>query len=200
MTDLARIKVDIAFTPGGPGCNVWTFSQGSLPGWDSGALSDLADEIKTHYMALNSIINGQTTVTVPGFAEIFDADSGEIVEVMSITGGSRSWTQTDGDSQPYNGVSVCANLKTGVYHGGRELRGRHFIGPVSVSCYTNGGVLNAGVAALIEGSYTALISGVGPRLAIYHRPPAGGLTGGYYEDVQVVQVKNGVSYLRSRAN
>jgi hypothetical protein len=197
MADLARFKVPITWGDGGPGLNVWTFSPGSTS-WNAATIDDLQEEIGGFYDAINDYMAGDSMRRVISQAEIFDSESGDITNIVAGTNSDYLIGNPDGDSQPFNGVSICANLNTGVWHDGRQLRGRHFLGPVAFATYSVHGELVSGAVDDVKDAYAAMISGLGPNLAVWHRPTGGLGTGGYYEDVGSVAVKTGVSYLRSR--
>jgi hypothetical protein len=94
---------------------------------------------------------------------------------------------------------VCANLYTGKWHNGRQLRGRHFLGPVATGVYSITGGLSGSADSKIRTGYEAMTSGLGPRLCVYSRPNPEMAKAAFYEDVTAVKCKQRPSYLRSRA-
>jgi hypothetical protein len=86
---------------------------------------------------------------------------------------------------------------------GRRLLGRSFIGPAGANTSTDNGQLSTEARTRVEEAYAAVTSGIGPRLAVYHRPTKDPISGannndGAYGDVVTVSTPTTASSLRSR--
>jgi hypothetical protein len=80
--------------------------------------------------------------------------------------------------------------------GNRRLRGGIYLGPIADFAITSTGAIQSAANAAVASAYQAMISGIGPRLQVYHRPVGG--SGGVAGDVTGVTVMPLPAVLRSR--
>jgi hypothetical protein len=199
MTSLAKFVVQMSGWEGGPGVNVLTFSSGTLtPPWTSTDVQTVYDEIHTMYDDNKNLYAPNVDIEVLPQATIFESTTGDITNVITVPTPDDiiSSTGTSGDTS--RGQCICAAYYTDVWVGGKRLRGRSFFGPIARELMTPAGLVGTGAVAQIQDKLVAMTSGVGPRLAVYHRPTGGASTDGYYGDVVTVIARGRPSNLRSR--
>lgn len=201
MTLLARMIIRTTGFAGAPGINVWHFSEGSAGGgaWAQAVVDDLYDEV-------GSILERFKNVGAPGTMRVADAElaiiestTGELVDAKTPT--TAPVGHTTGGSEPGDlprAVAMLARFQTNDFVGGRRLKGRAFIGPMSGGTLTSDGLFSTTAMATIEDGFPAITTGLGARLAVYSRPDPGS-TDGYYGDVVNVSVRPTPSYLSSRS-
>jgi hypothetical protein len=199
MAELARCRVELSWDSGGPGVNTFYWSKGSMIGDSWYDVMDVAlEELQVTYEGLAPIIADTAHWAISPDFDIIDVESGNIIDQDSLTremgGGTGSATAT--------GVSRAQQayfrFKTDNFTDGYRLAGGTFIGPIASGMDENG---KFGSAARLEyeDAWTAPTSGLGPRLAVYHRPVTTGVpSDGYYGDVVQVRMKDVPGTLRSR--
>ena len=199
MTSLARFKVDYSGWSGGPGCNTLVFSTGTLtPPWDGTAVQAAYDEIHSYLGNFIDRWAPGVVATVQPVADVFDSESGDITGTVAVPTPAGSLTSTGTDGALSRGQAMCHAFYTDRYINGRRLIGRIFMGPINGSFFTSSGLLNSADCVTMQGYYDAMTSGVGVRLAVYHRPAVGTSTGGDYGDVVSVVCRTRPSNLRTR--
>lgn len=199
MTLLARVKVEVAGWVGGPGVNVLHFSAGlTQPGWDDAQVNGLLDDVYATYLAMTQIFSPGITVTVNPEVSLFNDTSGEIQNVVVGTTTPSTFVTTGGNAQTVPSTMLLARFGTDRFMGGRRLQGRSFIGPCTSTAFDSSGTIVTPVRNTLEAAYDGLVSGLGARLAVWHRPSAAGMTDGAYGDVVNVQAWGKPAVLRSR--
>lgn len=183
---------------GGPGVNVLHFSQGTPPITADEMAQECYNELVSLYGNLvNPMITG-VSVKLPEQFSVIESTTGELQDVQSVGTLHADLAGLDTGKQLSRATSICARYATDQFTGGRRLIGRSFIGPIgSGQIDVNGNILDA-VRANVAVYYTALISGVGPRLAVYHRPTSVAAADGRYGDVVSVSANKLPSNLHSR--
>lgn len=197
MTDMARSRLAITWPAGGPGVTTFYWTSGIPAGpIDATLVSEFHDEMISSLSALTLFWAGDVTMQFEPDVDIIDPATGNITDIVtqdttpSIAIGSGAGTGIS------RGEQIVANLITDNFDGGKRLRGRHFLGPISTGVLDVSGRLTGARQAQIEDEYVAITTGVGPRLAVWHRPTIDGP--GYYGDVVKVQVSDRPGLLRSR--
>lgn len=184
---------------GGPGYNILHWTGGFGAGPDSpGGVEEFHDTLETALLGNAGYLVTGVTFTIEPDVAYFDATDGVIVgstlDPVSRTPavGSGSGVQLSRATQ-----IVCA-LKTAEYVNGRRLQGRFFLGPAAINGIGTDGQIGAGAQADIEDNFSGLITGLGARLAVWHRPTPGSPTSGSYGDVTYLTVRSTPGTLRSR--
>lgn len=120
MTSLHRLTVVYTGLPGLPGTNTMYADSGNITAADFvSAVHDFFNDIK------NNLCN-TLTITILGDVEEIDSTTGNVTSVTSTGGNDIQQGGNSGDPLPL----VCQGLvqwRTGVFFGGRELRGRSYI-------------------------------------------------------------------------
>lgn len=201
MTLLVRTRLVLNGWPGAPGYNILHFSPGTTAAtsWSQTVCDDLAGELNGLLSNLRIHYAPGIQMTVdPEFA-IIDHASGQIQDVViADTGDTIHIANGAGADTPRGG---CFNIKFmgDRYLNGRRLNGRMYAGPIAGDQFDTNGQIKAATIPYINDYFIAMTSGVGPRLAVYHRPQTSGVNDGAYADVSDVAVQDRPSYLRSRS-
>lgn len=131
MSHLKRFTVDLTGPSGYPGTNTWYFHE------DSTTFSAQAAALHTFYTAV-MVGSAENTLHASwgGVGEIVESTTGEIVGLDTATSWSVVGDQTV-DPLPAATMALL-QLRTGTFFGGRELRGRIFLGGYTEASNTAG--------------------------------------------------------------
>jgi hypothetical protein len=205
MTSLYRFVNVMDGFPGAPGVNVMHFSAGTDILGDQHIVDSAYDGMVAMYTALNGYFSPEVTITVDPTAAVIDVASGELTGIISVSEPSDPIESISTANNSPRGTAALVQLKTDIFHGGRQLQGRVFFGPYSDDGLGTDGTIPTFNAGFIVDAFAAITSGTGPALAVYSRPKpikvGGVITGyteGYYGDVKLVNVPSRPSYLRGR--
>lgn len=199
MTDMARTRVAIAWPNGGPGVTTFYWTCGIPAGPITPTMvADFHFEIRNAIAANAALWPTDVTFTLQPAVDILDPATGNITGVVTAGTVVPATIGTGASTGQTRGAQACINLLTDDFRRGKRLRGRHFIGPLSSAAVAAGGVIAPATLTALAGQYTAITSGVGPRLAVWHRPELGVPNSGFYADVVSVAVKERPGLLKSR--
>lgn len=198
MTTLIRTKIVSSGYEGGPGVNVLHFSAGTSGTWTQEAVDGMFEELHDLYFGIKAAFPTVVSLLPDPELQEIDVESGEIIGVWTQTGWTAALAGTATALNAPRGQCLTVAYQTDIWHEGKRLRGRSFIGPVSNSVVGDDGQIYTAWQALVADNYVALTSGVGPRLAVFHRANSSTHTGGYYGDVVSIRVNKRPGNLRSR--
>lgn len=198
MTQVARTKIIIDGWAGGPGVNVlaWTaFGHAAIIDEDvdtvAGMIGDMLDGIKTGVV-------GGCTLRVDKTVNVYEDDTGELVNVLVQSGDEIGVTASGADNDGSRAQQVLMQLRTSDIVNNRLLRGRMFVGPASNDALDGYGNIAGAVLSAWPGYFSGLISSAGPRLGVWHRPHSALAADGHVGDVTSVTVWSKPGILRSR--
>lgn len=195
--DMARVRVVCSGWQGAPGLNTFYFGWDGTPGtWTSEIVQDCVDRVTAFFTSARGIFPEAWSMATTSAVDIVDAATGDITAVVSSTAGSiASGTSTPGFGPAASGL--CLNLLTGVYIGGRQLRGRSFFSPIGLQDDGNGSPTTTQINTL-EGAAVGLetVDGSGVVGVVWHRPVSG--AGGVAHPIIAASVSDRFSVLRSR--
>lgn len=200
MARLYRTRVSLTGWQGGPGVNTWYWSAGigANPESDSAALASAHDEIYGVYERFKPFMVDEVFMLVEPAVDVIDPATGNILDVIIDSTSRDPLSGSDtAEAMPRN-VQLCVNYYTDNFQGGKRLRGRHYIGPVGQSAVDTTGATYGPLITNTPGYYTAMTTGLGIRLAVWHRPTSKGASDGYYGDVTGIRMKDKPATLRSR--
>lgn len=183
MTLLYKGIVSYGNYPGGPGANVLWFSQGTPPITTDEMAQALNDELASLYDDLKTFILTGVTITIPSEFVVVEDNTGDVVDTVVAGTPAGNITGTGTGAQLPRSTAACVRFNTDLFRNSKRLQGRSFIGPMSSGAFDTNGMIGADTRNQIDTAYQALISGVGPRLAIFHRPSSSAAADGYYADV-----------------
>lgn len=199
MADLlARVRVGLTGWPGGPGVNTLYFSPGTGLSWSLTNINGMVEEVHTAYGALSSFFAAPVKIDVSPEVEIIDTGTGKLQDIYTsdavvTTISAPSSAQT----MPYASAVLC-RLSTDRFINGRRLQGRLFISPCALAAFDADGQVKDTWADNAEDAFVAMTTGVGPRLAVWHRPTTPTSSDGDWGDVIRVIVPLKPAVLRSR--
>lgn len=206
MAEICRSRVTLDWDAGSPGvCTFhWTAGLPSPLDWTESG-SQMHEELQVLFEDLSGVILNQVSWTVEPVFDVLDVDSGDIVDQITLDDDPHVGTGAGTGTSSTRASQACFNHSTGLFHLGRRLRGRNFIGPIHSEALGSDGQFISGDIITYSEAWDSVISGVGPRLAVYSRPKpivSGGVvtgyTDGFYADVTNVTLKKAPGILRSR--
>lgn len=199
MATIARSRVALAWPNGGPGVSTFHWSAGvpSPLDWVNSA-DQFHDELAQVYRALAPMLPTDLTWAVEDTFDVIDVETGNIVDQPVLSDTTNTGAGSASNLSGNRASQGCFNHYTDLFSGGKRLKGRTFVGPLQGGALdTDGGFTTSGIATY-EAAWVAITSGVGPRLAVYHRPTTASPSSGYYADVVVTKLKRLPAVLRSR--
>lgn len=197
MTILARVTVNLTGWSGAPGVNVLHFSQGSTT-WSNEAIYSMCDEIVGMHETLKSWWVPGVQAQLRPEVDMIDSETGNITDQITPSPTFGAITSSGTGGQENRATQALFRFKGDRWKNGRRFAGRMFFGPLSSSVLGSDGLLTAGSIDDGQDAFTAMISGLGTRLAIYSRPNSATNTPGDWADVTSVQVAPTPAVLRSR--
>jgi len=164
MTVMRRVEVVWSGLTGLPGLSVFY----------SGSAVDVTTDLNTWFTALAGVFPTGLQWNIPGAGDTIEDTTGSLTGGWS-TGSSFTISATGGTGGHAAGTGAFVRWGTNAIVGGRRLRGRTFLAPISGAFYDNAGTLTAGFLTAI-GPATTTLAAAG-KLLIWHRPPKGGASG-----------------------
>lgn len=199
MTEIARARVSLTWDNGGPGVNTFHFTKGTLVGDDWEDVGEtFFEELAGVYVTLADYMISTLTWAIEPTFDILDVESGDITGVATAGGDFHTGAGASSATKNSRATQICVNYATDIWQDGRRLRGRTFFGPIDTNAMQTDGTIGSADQTAIRNSFTAITSGVGPRLAVYHRPGPSPASVGYLGDVVQATVKTLPAILRSR--
>lgn len=200
MANLYRTRIALTGWEGAPGVNTvyWTAGLGGSGVASPQDVADFHQELGNAWQTMGGYCCDSYTATVQGTVDVLDPATGDITGIVQSNTAEPVFTQgTATISKLSRATMVCVALQTDVWRNGRRLAGRYFIGPLNTEAFGEDGQILASASESIQDSLYASITGLGPRLAVYHRPTAG-QANGYYGDVVNVVARRKPAVLTSR--
>lgn len=142
-----------------------------------------------------------TTHTIQNVVQVFDDDSGKLVQEGEITIGFLAVPGTGGTPSYAGGSGVRVRWTTGTIVDGRVVRGAWFLVPLIPNSFTQTGGMDGSVQQSIGAAANTYVSSMrnAPHPCIvYHRPKKGATTGGRAADVLSAVIPGTPTSLRSR--
>lgn len=199
MTILGRSIVRITGFVGEPGFNIIHWSAGVGPGpTDPGGVEEWHDTLQSSFTALADLYNNQQTITIEPDVAYFDASDGVLTGVTTDPAGARVIDCTSVSFVAPRSLCAVMRLRTEEFVNGRRLQGRIFLGPTAQTLLDGAGQVPAFVQEIFTDAFAGTITGLGGRLAVWHRPTAAAPTSGSYGDVTTLAVNGTPGSLRSR--
>lgn len=197
-TPILEVRVGLSGWTGGPGVNVWHFSQGTdlNPNW-SDILVGVNADLQAAYASLNSYLLGGLTIDFPTLSRVYDSVSGAPIE-EAADDSALSFVSSAKTTNTSRATQLGVTLIGDQFFGRRRAMGRKFIGPLDdFSIDTSGQITNVCRAALVS-AFEGLTSGLGPRMAVWRRPTTPTSNDGRYADIVSIRPQRVPAVLRSR--
>lgn len=173
MPELARVRAAIAYGLGGPGLGTFYFFPASGHP-NSTELLDAVARVRAFYAALASLLTPSTSVLVSGDVQGIDSATGDLVADYATTPPA-AVVGTGTSSQMPPATALVVRLRTNAVIGKRLLRGRSYVGPLSLIAGTTTGTPTTAAGTAASAAVTALLSITSTASpVIWHRPKAAG--------------------------
>lgn len=199
MAEILRMRVELDWDQGAPGVNTFHISAGVPSPLDwTNTLDQAVVEIGDLYRSLDGLMNPIVDWLVSPIADVINVETGNIVDQISSGAAVQAGGGTGSGQNMPRSQQIYFRYLTDLFQNGRRLAGGIYLGPIGTSEIGNNGQLTPAQATAYEGYFAALTSGVGPRLAVYHRPATAAGADGYYADVMRVRCKRSPAILSSR--
>lgn len=157
---MLRVKTVFSGMSGAPWLNTLYFDDATL------GAQDCVDAVATFWSAVDGLMDSEVDWDIDQDVEIVDEASGNVLSIVQTTGGTGSGSLA-AEALPIASQALI-RWRTGVYVGGREIRGRTFVPGLTEQANDNG-KLAAASQTLIQTAATALINDPDCDLAIYSR-------------------------------
>lgn len=200
MANLYRTRILLSGWEGAPGLNTvyWTAGIGGAGVASPSDVADFHEELGNAWQVMGGYCCDSYTFEVDGTVDVIDPTTGDIQGIVQSDTGNPAWTQgTSTISKLSRATMACVSLQTDIWQAGRRLQGRYFLGPLNTEAFGEDGQILSAAQSTINDALQASISGLGPRLAVYHRPSRG-QANGYYGDVVTVATRRKPATLSSR--
>lgn len=161
MPSVFRVRTALEGGSGGPQVSTMFFS-------DNGTLTaqHAADAVHTWWNAVKIVMAGSYTIFVEPLVTSIDVTTGQPTAGHTVT--STSFAGTSGaDPLPW-ATQAVAQWHSGVYSGGREIRGHTFI-PGATEANSAGGVPDASLINAINAASATLVADPLADLVVYSR-------------------------------
>jgi hypothetical protein len=199
MTDMARSRIGIQWPQGGPGVITFHWTSGIPAGpIDESVISEFHDELDGMITGFKGVMPTDVSMIVERDVYVLTPETGAVTAILTDPTVRTGQSGTASNASTSRATQVCYNLQTDNYTAGKRLRGRQFWGPLGPNAIVAGGVLTSSLTGDPFDFYAAICTGVGPRLAVWHRPSNSSAGDGYYGDVVNVTVSSIPATLRSR--
>lgn len=199
MAQIYRTRITLTGWTGGPGLNTIHWSGGTIIGTPTPSnVADFHQELGNAWQVMGGYCADSWSFKVEPTIDILDVDTGNITGVIVSNAPAPTWTQgTAVVSKVARNTVFNIAYGTDVWNAGRRLRGRTFFGPLNAEALGEDGQILPSAITAVNGQFTAITSGLGPRLAVYSRP-SGGPNPGFYGDVVQVACRPKPGSLTSR--
>lgn len=195
MANMLRVVAQWGGFPSAPGFTNLYFDSAII---GTPSANEAAARARQLFEAMKGQFPDGVTITIqPQVAEIDDSNGQQVDEFTVTTGGLPVPGTGAGTRSAPSGA--CINWRTSTFVGGRRLRGRTFLVPLSTAAYENDGTILPGSLAILRAAAVAYITdAVGPsaKPLVWHRPVGG--TGGSSAVITASGVTDKVAILTSR--
>ena len=177
MPELKRVRVGWSGWAGGPGVSTFLFESAGAP-----PLVDL----RTMYAAWAPIIPTGITLQIENTGQTIASETGQAVGAWSA--GAQTAIACTGAGGYAAPAGCYVSWRTGVFLGGREIRGKTFIVPLVAGAYDGTGTILDQNRQAVENAAKAFIATGGSTMRIYNRSQFGfgGVTSATVPDKVVV--------------
>lgn len=199
MTLLGRSVVRATGFVGAPGYNIIHWSAGVGPGpSDPEGVEEWHDSLQTTLALYSGVLVNGVSMFIEADVVYFDDSDGVILGSTTDPIGDRGIACTGTGTDMSRATCLTVRHRTSDYVNGRRLQGRTFLGPVASQALDVYGQVNSTIIDDAADNWVGLISGLGGRLAVWHRPTTPTGTDGSYGDVTSISINSVPGTLRSR--
>jgi hypothetical protein len=195
MTVNMRVRTTLTYGSGGPGLHTVYWRPGTAGGVTADA-SDAIARVRAFWQGIRLAFATTMTMDVQTDVALIEDTSGDLVGNLSGVAAAQVIGAAAGGVGPLASMAL-ARLRTGLVVNRRALKGRWFLGPISVSAQGTGGALSSGQVTAIDAAGLAMLSGGATASfpVVWHRP---GDNPGVSSAITAVSTWSNLSVLRSR--
>lgn len=183
MANLYRIRTVFTGVAGTPYLSTMFFQEAT------GTAQQAATAVSTFWGAVDAYMHQDVLWDIEQDVEVIDDTNGQIQSVVTTTGGTGNGALTDDLLPP--ATQGLIRWRTGVFVGGREIRGKTFV-PAMTESSSNAGQIAGVVQTGLQNAANTLVGTANANLAVWSRK------NGVSEDVVSGSVWNQFAVLRSR--
>lgn len=155
-----RVRTVFTGVQGSPWVNTAYFDQ------STGTPGDAVTAVATFWGVVDGLIDNEVDWATQSDVETVDEDTGNVTAVTQVTPQTGTGA-VSGDALPF-ATQALIKWRTGLYIGGREVRGRWFIPGLTETACDNGR-LSSAAAATIQGAVNGYVASVGVDPVIWSR-------------------------------
>jgi hypothetical protein len=144
------------------------------------------------------VIPSFVTFTIDREVLCFPDTTGVVFTATVDPNDEREWSGTSGDLQQTTAQALTVRCNTTEFVNGRRLKGRMFIGPLSSDGIAADAQVNSTLVSVTPDRLDGLISGLGGRMCVWHRPTVAAPSSGSYGDITSFVANTVPGTLRSR--
>jgi hypothetical protein len=183
MANLYRIRTVMTGVAGSPYLNTLFFQEAT------GTAQQAVTAVATFWGAVDAQMHQDVIWDIEQDVEVIDDTTGQIQSVVTTTGGSGNGALTDDLLPP--ATQALIRWRTGVFVGGREIRGKTYI-PALTEVSSVAGQVASSAQTAFQNAANTLVGTANANLAVWSRK------NGVSEDVTSGSVWNQFAVLRSR--
>lgn len=176
MTDLNQYRVAWTGAAGLPGVSTF-YNTGAVPGF--------LTALRAFFEAVKTSIPNTITITYPSSGNVIDDTTGQVKAAWASTAPAPTVCSATGTYQAPTGA--CINWNTGLFVGGRRLRGKTFLVPLANGAFgSDGKLVPANVTAFTTAANTLASSATGFVVYSSSKHVNGAVTTGYAAPISAV--------------
>ena len=158
--------------------------------------ADNANHVESFFDAIKGLLPLGLQVTVPSGGDVVEDSSGQITAAWDTPGSGGVVTSTAGSASYPGAAGAVVNWLTNSFAGGRRVRGKSFLVPLTGASFSSSGDLQGTTVTTIQTAATGLITASAGDLCVWHRPTA--FSAGSSHTVTSATVPDLSAVLRSR--
>lgn len=207
MAQMARVRMVTTGWGGAPGLSTFYFVRGEGPGgdFDAPTADECASRVQVAHGLQAALWPAAWTGTVQTDVDILEPATGELIWTYSVTPGGPIPGSAAGGFGP-QAAMIALRYSTGGIVNGHRVRGRSFVGPVSLAGDTDGTptaaqvnhVNQIGVQLLTLGAFDAGLVVWSRPVDAEHATPTNPVRDGSWHTVTAASARDQFAILRSR--
>jgi len=184
MVDLRRVPVEWTTGVGGSGVSIfYTLDP-----------ADATASLGTFFNAIKDLFPPVVSWSIPASGDTITDTTGRLSG--SWSGGTAATITGTNNTLYAGGTGGFIRWYTNTVLDGRKFVGRTYMVPLVTSTYSTNGVINSTALGTLQTAATALVTATAH--VIYHRPPTGTFSGGFFAEATSAVVPNKVTSLKTR--
>jgi len=192
---IMRVRFKIGGSTGLPGLHT-TYWNGTGTSPVAADALDVVDRVHDFWEAISELLSAGLDITCTDPVDVLESTTGELTG--SLPPGTVAPVEGDGSSTLPRATMLLLKYLTDDIVGGRRLRGRSFIGPLSVTTNTTGSVTPGSNTTLLTAAGNLQTGTTGSRQVVWHRPTQALPASGVVSEVTSYASSSEFSVLRSR--